>query len=145
MQIQRTKLHVPVCGQVQPRGSSTECGFLGGTCVGNRGGKGLHFPPTAAHTTSPSTAQQSQLLPKCKRLLPQVHEPRSQVYFSLCKCMSHVPGTHSALSLSPVVVVAVRKASTVALLSVILCILVNLNILHLKIAPQGGQSIGGES
>ena len=98
-------------------------------------GKGLHFPPTAAHTTSPSTAQQSQLLPKYKRLLPQVHEPRSQVYFSLCKCMSHVPGTHSALSLSPVVVVAVRKASTVVLLSVILCILVNLNILHLKIAP----------
>ena len=59
--------------------------------------------------------------------------------------MSHVPGTHSALSLSPVVVVAVRKASTVVLLSVILCILVNLNIPHLKIAPQGGQSIGGES
>ena len=118
------------------RGKQSKVCILGWDLRRQRqGGKGLHFPPTAAHTTSPSTAQQSQLLPKCTRLVPQVQKPRYQVYFSLCKCMSHVPGTHSALSLSPVVVVAVRKASTVALMSVILCILVNLNIPHLKIAP----------
>ena len=66
--------------------------------------------PTAAHTTSPTgnslpnCNSAVSTVHKCTRLVPQVHssfckqvyELRSQVHFSLSKCMRHVPGAHSA-------------------------------------------------
>ena len=107
--------------------------------------------PTAAHTTSPTgnslpncnsaVSTVPQVHKTCatsvflllqasvwaafpSAFLPlQVYELRSKVLFSFCKCMSHVPGPIQLLSLCPVVVVAVRKASTVVLPKAHLCIL----------------------